>query len=295
MNDFILPPTRSVDHTVIFFMSFKCTLRASSASNAGVNMIQSGGKVILPPSIMHTLLVNGIRTPFIFRLCKLKNLIQCEIKDMNPIHMGVLEFTAHEGEILLPDWLMGSLSIKEEDLVSVESVSLPVGKYVKILPLEPTFLSLTNPRAVLEHNFSRFSALTKGSTIGILHNACLYHIKIIDISPQNQSFTGCDAISIIDVDIQLELDESECSKDTVVSETFSELRYRTPGVKGERSALTDSRGSEESSFEPFSGGARCLSGKIRPTYEADFSQIERSQNSNEAFRPFSTKGRSLRE
>lgn len=63
-------------------------------------------------------------------------------------HCGVLEFTAEEGTCLLPYWMMQNLFIPEGGDVTIESVNLRKGTFVKIRPHETAFIDLPNPKAV---------------------------------------------------------------------------------------------------------------------------------------------------
>lgn len=63
-------------------------------------------------------------------------------------HCGVLEFTASDGQVLLPSWMMRNLRVDEGDDIEVESVQLPIATYSKFKPLSADFLDITNPKAV---------------------------------------------------------------------------------------------------------------------------------------------------
>ena len=65
-------------------------------------------------------------------------------------HCGVLEFTAEEGFVFLPQWMMDNLKILEGDLILLKNVSLPKGTYVKLQPHTTDFVNISDPKAVLE-------------------------------------------------------------------------------------------------------------------------------------------------
>ena len=63
-------------------------------------------------------------------------------------HCGVMEFTAEEGKVYVPHWMMGNLLLQEGEMVTLKSVQLPKGRFVKFRPHSKDFLEISNPRAV---------------------------------------------------------------------------------------------------------------------------------------------------
>merc|ERR1719198_203397 len=92
---------------------------------------------------------------------------------------------------------MNHLCLKEGDLVRVTNTSLPKGSYVKLQPVSSDFLSIHNPRAVLENTLRNFATLTVGDCIVIDYNSKKYEIEIIECKPAN-------AISIIEADVNVD-------------------------------------------------------------------------------------------
>lgn len=80
-----------------------------------------------------------------------------------------MEFSAEEGTVFLPYWMMQNLLLESGGLVEVANVSLRKGSYVKFQPHSIKFTQLHNPRVVLERALRNFSCLTKGETIAIQH------------------------------------------------------------------------------------------------------------------------------
>ncbi|PVU84604.1 hypothetical protein BB560_005015 [Smittium megazygosporum] len=113
---------------------------------------------------------------------------------------GVLEFTADEGHVYLPDWLMKSLELNTRDFVSVENVSLSLGTFVKIQPQSADFLDISDHRAVLENALRNFSALTAGDMFTISYNDKLYDIKVLETKPSSGG------ISIVETDLQVDFE-----------------------------------------------------------------------------------------
>ncbi len=117
-------------------------------------------------------------------------------------HCGVLEFSAPEGTIYLPLWVMKTIGIRSGDIVTLRNVTLRLGSFVKLQPQCVAFLDITDPRAVLEHSFRSFSALTKDDLIQINYNDTIYELMVKEVKPENTRH----AISIVETDLQVDFD-----------------------------------------------------------------------------------------
>nr|XP_027083870.1 ubiquitin recognition factor in ER-associated degradation protein 1-like [Coffea arabica]XP_027083871.1 ubiquitin recognition factor in ER-associated degradation protein 1-like [Coffea arabica] len=149
-------------------------------------------------------------------------------------HCGVLEFTAEEGSIFAPQWMMDSLKILEGDLVLLKSVYLPKGTFVKLQPHTTDFINLSNPKAVLEKTLQRYACLTTGDTITISHDKKKFQIDVLEAEPSP-------AISIIDTDCEVDF--------------AAPLDYKEPEKKASQKAEE-----EKPKFVAFSGLARRVDG-----------------------------------
>ncbi|CDO99484.1 unnamed protein product [Coffea canephora] len=159
-------------------------------------------------------------------------------------HCGVLEFTAEEGFVFLPQWMMDNLKILEGDLVLLKDVSLPKGTYVKLQPHTTDFINISDPKAVLEKALKKFACLTTGDTITISHNQKKFSIDVVETKPNS-------AISIIDTD---------CEEDFAAP-----LDYIEPEKKGSHVANkigNSKEGKDKQKFVAFSGLARRLDGAV---------------------------------
>lgn len=115
-------------------------------------------------------------------------------------HCGVLEFSAAEGTIYLPLWVMKSIGVRSGDFVTLRNVTLQLGTFVKLQPQSVAFLDITDPRAVLEHSFRAFSALTRGDIIQISYNDQVYEFAILEVMPESAKR----AICIVETDLQVD-------------------------------------------------------------------------------------------
>ncbi|XP_056638383.1 ubiquitin fusion degradation protein 1 homolog isoform X1 [Diorhabda carinulata] len=171
-----------------FNMTYQCYSVAMFPGNERQD-VERGGKIIMPPSALEQLTRLNINYPMLFKLVNKKT--------NRTTHCGVLEFVADEGKVYLPLWMMHNLVLTEGDLVQMESVSLPVGTFSKFQPLNPDFLDITNPKAVLENCLRSFACLTTGDVIAVKYNQKAYELCVLETKPG-------DAISIIECDMNVE-------------------------------------------------------------------------------------------
>ncbi|KAF5727184.1 ubiquitin fusion degradation protein 1 isoform X2 [Tripterygium wilfordii] len=219
--------------------SFEQTYRCYPASFIEKPQIESGDKIIMPPSALDRLASLHIDYPMLFEL-------RNEATDRFS-HCGVLEFIAEEGMIYMPYWMMENLLLQEGDIVRVKNVTLPKGKYVKLQPHTKDFLDISNPKAILETTLRNYSCLTTGDSIMVAYNNKKYYIDIIETKPSN-------AISIIETDCEVDfappLDYKEPEKPVA------------PVSSGKGTAQVHEVPAEaEPKFSPFTGSGRRLDGK----------------------------------
>ncbi|KAK4747768.1 hypothetical protein SAY87_014354 [Trapa incisa] len=220
-------------------MSFVQTYRCYPASFIEKPQIESGDKIIMPPSALDRLASLNIDYPMLFEL---RN------KETERVsHCGVLEFIAEEGMIYMPYWMMENLLLQEGDFVQVKNVTIPKGTYVKLQPHTKDFLDISNPKAILETTLRSYSCLTTGDSIMVAYNNKKYYIDIVETKPAN-------AISIIETDCEVDfappLDYKEPERPVV------------PAAQSKALAEVEAASADtEPKFNPFTGAGRRLDGK----------------------------------
>lgn len=162
------------------FQSLKCFAR-----------IMNGDKIILPVSILDTLISMEVQYPLIFEL----------ITNQSKTHCGVLEFTAEEGSCFVPTWIMRNLYINEGDSIYIRNVPLQQADFIKFKP-DINFLDLSDPRAVLEYILRTFSCVTIGDNLTFEYNNKEYVLQVTDVKPKK-------ACCIIEADIEVEFDKPD--------------------------------------------------------------------------------------
>lgn len=149
-----------------------------------------GGKIFLPASSLNKLTRLEIRYPMLFSLTN-------ENQDITT-HSGVLEFTAEEGRVYIPQWMMSTLKIEPGELIKISSCDLPLGKFVKIEPQSVSFLDITDPKAVLENVLRNFSTLSVNDIIEISYNDTVYAIKVLEVKPEGNHHGIC----VVETDLE---------------------------------------------------------------------------------------------
>ncbi|XP_065857079.1 uncharacterized protein [Euphorbia lathyris] len=207
------------------FSSFQSYYACYSLSKIDKSHLEHGDQIIMPESSIHKLLSLQIDFPMLFQISN-------DSKG-RASHCGVYEFTAEEGTVLLPSWMMKNLHLEEGEVISLKSVKLEKGTYVKLQPHSVDFLGILNPKAALEECLSsKFFCLTVGDTILINYNNKDLFIDILQAKPSS-------AVCILDTDCEVDF--------------APPLDYKQPPKE-----------LKPSNFIPFSGVARRLDGNPVP-------------------------------
>ncbi|GJV54116.1 ubiquitin fusion degradation protein 1 [Tanacetum coccineum] len=162
-----------------------------SAFSLSKKHLQAGNKIIMPASALEQLISESIRAVFPMLFC-----ITDETAGLYS-HCGVVEFTADEGSVLLPTWMMKSMQIQEGGLVNIKNTRLRRGKYIKLQPHDTKFINLPDHKSLLEKAFRDFVCLTTGETIEINHVDEKYLINVLETEPAH-------AISMLDTDCEVD-------------------------------------------------------------------------------------------
>ncbi|KAK7385180.1 hypothetical protein VNO78_30892 [Psophocarpus tetragonolobus] len=219
--------------------TFQDVYRCYPLSSTEVSNLENGGKIIMPDSALNLLAYCEIEYPMLFELRK--------PSAERVTHCGVLEFTADEGMIYMPQWMMENMHLQEGDNVILRSANVPRATYVKLQPHTKDFLDLYNIRSILEYSLRSFSCLTTGDTIMISFNKKKYYIDVVETKPSH-------AVSII---------ETDCEVDFAQPLDYTEPEKQLPCAsshKGNTEAHDDSA-KKTAQIIPFSGSGRRLDSK----------------------------------
>lgn len=146
----------------------------------------------MPASALDTLSRLNIMYPMMFAVSN--------EQDTLSTHCGVLEFSAPEGIVYLPPWMLKTLKVRSGELVNMRNVALPLGTFIKIQPQSVDFLDITDPRAVLEHSLRNFATLTKGDIFAINYNNRIHELLVMETKPDD----GSGGICVLETDLQVD-------------------------------------------------------------------------------------------
>lgn len=215
--------------------------------------VEEGDKIIMPTSCLEMLARLRISYPMLFEVTN-------ELAGGRRTHCGVLEFIAPEGVIYLPHWMMSNLFLEPGDKVTIRSVSLPKGTFVKFRPQTKDFLEISNPKATLENKLRGFSALTTGDTIVIRHASKQYHLDIMEVRPG-------DAMTIIETDVNVDFAPPLDHEDGLAGAAAAADKAReqaTAAAASEPPPVEDMQ-QDGDGFAAFGGNGFSLSGKLAPS------------------------------
>jgi ubiquitin fusion degradation protein 1 len=95
---------------------------------------------------------------------------------------------------------MQTLGVEPGDLLQVKSTDLPLGTFIKLQPQDPSFLEISDPKAVLENAFRNFSCLTTGDIFTFAYNDNIYRIAVLETKPKHPSGAICTLETDLSVD-----------------------------------------------------------------------------------------------
>ncbi|KAK1415932.1 hypothetical protein QVD17_31720 [Tagetes erecta] len=213
-------------------------------SHISKTFYETGNKIIMPASALNQLASLSVTYPMLFRIENLAAGLHS--------HCGVVEFTADEGLVFLPTWMMKNLQLEEGELVKISNTCLPKATYIKIQPHATKFTTLLDHKSLLEKTFRDFVCLTKGDTIVVNNGDEKYMVNIVETKPSPAALlfeTDCV------VDFATPLDYKEPEKRTRV-----DLKRKRTCDDGRRVTRTNDEHNTKKDTKVFPGVGRRLGG-----------------------------------
>lgn len=190
------------------------------------------GKVVLPQACLMDLVQRQAETPYAFKISAHSG--------VSYTHSGVLDFTADPGTVVIPHWMYDQLSIDRNTAVTVTYTKLPRGKFIRLLPQDPGFLKIDNPKKELEKALRHYQVLSHGDNIELIleDEFKTMFFTVAEIRPAG------DGISIIDTDLEVDFLPPAGYEDAIEKEQTAlpfvqvvdgpgdvkEIRMREPGL-----------------------------------------------------------------
>ena len=95
---------------------------------------------------------------------------------------------------------MQTLLLEPGDLVQIKSTDLPPGRFIKLQPQSPSFLDISDHRAVLENAFRNFACLNVGDVFTFAYNDQVYEMAVLETKPENPK----KAIVVMETDLEVD-------------------------------------------------------------------------------------------
>ncbi|OWY95398.1 Ubiquitin fusion degradation protein [Phytophthora megakarya] len=178
--------------------------------------LEFGDKIVLPPIILLELQRLKIPTPFFFMIQDASlTLNESDTDSCCRYYSSVQEFSAPDGQVFLPYWLMQNLHVPEGGSVMVTSITnIPQGVYCRLQPESMSFLDLAaeiGPKLLMETALRRYSILRLNSTIVIEYGDMRYYVRVAELKP-------APVVSLCgDIDLEMDFMPPEIrSKETVI-------------------------------------------------------------------------------
>ncbi|KAF9951905.1 hypothetical protein BGZ70_000805 [Mortierella alpina] len=145
-------------------------------------------------------------------------------------HSGVKEFSAEDGQVRIPAWMMESLSLAVGDQVMVKFTALPKGTWAKFRPITADYMEILDFRALLESALrSNYTTLTKGEVLKVHQGAKEFGFVVEELKPEPG-----EAVCITDTDLETLKIGSE-SQGRIIMETYQrwtvDIPNRASGVQ----------------------------------------------------------------
>jgi len=165
--------------------------------------LEAGDKIVMPASALEELSRMHVEFPIMFEIAHDSDILP------KKSHCSVMEFTAPEGSVYLPIWMIDNLGLdpQGDSVVELTTVSLPKGTFVQFQAHETRFAMLSNPRVVLEKNLRSYSCLSLGDTIQVEFAKHIYKLDVTEVKPSVQRGNAPPAVSIIETDIKVDFKE----------------------------------------------------------------------------------------
>ena len=97
--------------------------------------------------------------------------------------------------------MMQTLDLEPGDLLQIKSTDLPPGTFTKLQAQSPSFLEISDPKAVLENAFRDYACLTVGDIFTFAYNDSIYEMAVLETKP---SIAASGAISVLETDLEVD-------------------------------------------------------------------------------------------
>jgi len=210
----------------------------SFSDNPQRERLKCSNQVLLPPEILQN---ENIEFPVFFTLSH----------EQQSINVAVFEFTDIPDVVYLPWHILSFLGIQEGDRLNVSMIEavIPSATEITLMPHEHEFITLMDPKAILEHFISKnYPIISLNEIIKIKYLDTVYNLSVTNIEPSN-------IVNMIDCDVNLlferALDYITPPSSPILLPSISPTQF-TPSITNDLSGFKNKE-MEQMGFVPFSG------------------------------------------
>ena len=218
----------------------------SFSSNPQRDRLECSNQVLLPPEILQNEIIGF---PVFFTLTN----------GEHSLNVAVLEFTDIPDVVYIPWYILNLLGLQEGGRVNVSMIEdkLPSATEITLMPHEHEFITMMDPKTILEHFISKnYPIISLNEIIKIKYLDTVYNLSVTHIEPSY-------IVNMIDCDVNLSFERA--------------LDYITPPPSPVLSPNNDPIDSNDNI----------------PSIKTDFSEFKNQRLNQMGFIPFGGKGNRL--
>jgi ubiquitin fusion degradation protein 1 len=95
---------------------------------------------------------------------------------------------------------MQVLQLEPGDLLQIKSTDIPSGTFIKLQAQSPSFLEISDPKAVLEKVLQSYACLTKGDVFTFEYNDQTFDMAVLETRPASEK----NAIVVLETDLEVD-------------------------------------------------------------------------------------------
>eukprot|EP01116_Phalansterium_solitarium_P022564 TRINITY_DN7498_c0_g1_i2.p1 TRINITY_DN7498_c0_g1~~TRINITY_DN7498_c0_g1_i2.p1 ORF type:complete len:387 (-),score=-17.17 TRINITY_DN7498_c0_g1_i2:64-1224(-) len=138
------------------------------------------GRVLLPTSVLRELEKQKAVFPLVFELSVASSPLKT--------HCSCLDFTADEGAVYVPQWVMTQLHLTEGMPINVKNIQgVPKASLLKLEAKDPSILAGFDPKAFMESLAGCFTVLSVNDCISVKNNNIRTTISVAEVAPASTS------------------------------------------------------------------------------------------------------------
>ena len=253
-------------------ISLLLSSQAVSSEVENIAGLSDADKILLPPSALQEMMARipsgQMPSPMLFELSLPPGF------EVPPKFTGILEFSAAEGCVVVPLWIMRSMGIEHGTELTVRSAELPKGTFAKLQPLSEEFATLQDPKGTLERAIAgKFATLSKGDSVAFEAEGHHIEMFVLEVLPE-------DAVCVIDTNLEVDFAPAAINEEEQRRRAAEEEQERLLRAQAE-AAMAAAAAAAQKEAEAAAAAAEALAKHETEAAEAEERRSMRAQTSAE--------------